>query len=207
MTNLHRDRKRILFVEDHEDTWEVVAFHLREYQLTIARNFNEGLHLARQRYFDLYILDNWLPDGSGIELCHLIRKFDPNTPILFYSATDNEHDMEEALRTCAQVYLVKPTGIDELERCVTRLMSVAGKRNSEAWQAEVKAIREELAVQRLENVELKANAKEKHLRSKDKLMRLKAEKAFLEAGGTRGDFARRWPSVFVEEVLRRRAGE
>jgi len=86
-------------------------------------------------------------------------------------------------------------------------MSVAGKRNFEAWQAEIKAVREELAVQRLENVELEANAKEKRLRCKEKLMRLRAERAFLEAGGTRGDFARRWPSVFVEEVRRRRAGE
>jgi len=37
-------------------------------------------------------------------------------------------------------------------------------------------------------------------------MRLKAEKAFLEAGGTRGEFARRWPSVFTEE-MRGRGGK
>jgi hypothetical protein len=36
--------------------------------------------------------------------------------------------------------------------------------------------------------------------AKEKALRLKAEMAFLAAGGARGDFAREWPSVFLEEV-------
>jgi hypothetical protein len=47
-------------------------------------------------------------------------------------------------------------------------------------------------------------ARDRLLRAEEKLMRLKAEKAFLDAGGTRGEFARRWPSVFTEEVRGRR---
>ena len=84
MANHERNRKRILFVEDHEDAWEIVAFSLPEFNLTCARSFDEGLRFAQRRDFDLYILDNWLPDGSGIGLCRAIREFDPHTPILFY---------------------------------------------------------------------------------------------------------------------------
>jgi len=51
-----------------------------------ASDFDEGLRLAQQQDFDLYILDNWMPDKSGVELCRAIRAFDPYTPILFYSA-------------------------------------------------------------------------------------------------------------------------
>jgi hypothetical protein len=43
-------------------------------------------------------------------------------------------------------------------------------------------------------------AKNKCMRAKEKALRLKAEMAFLAAGGARGDFAREWPSVFLEEV-------
>ena len=57
MASPKRKRKRILFVEDHEDTWEIVAFSLAEYEIICARNFDEGLRLARRRRFDLYILD------------------------------------------------------------------------------------------------------------------------------------------------------
>jgi len=58
---------------------------LEELKLTFAGAFDDWLRLARQGYFDLYILDNWLPDGSGIGLRRAIREFDPHTPILFYS--------------------------------------------------------------------------------------------------------------------------
>lgn len=194
-----RERKRILLVEDQEDAWEIVSFNLPEYKLICARNFDEGLCLARRRYFDLYILDNWLPDGSGISLCRAIREFDPNTPILFYSAAGYARDIEEALRAGAQAYLVKPVTHNDLLQTAERLM-LKGKKDTEAWRAEIKAIREEMAIQCSENSERIANARERSLRAKEKLMRLRAERAFLAAGGTRGEFARRWPSVFVEEV-------
>jgi DNA-binding response OmpR family regulator len=202
--NPNRERKRILMVEDHEDDWELVALQLRDYRFTFARDFDEGLRLAQRGYFDLYILDNWLPDGSGIGLCRLIREFDPHTPILFYSGAGYERDIQEALRSGAQAYLVKPVIPNDLERAVTRLTSPVSESDSEAWRAEIATIREELAIHYKEQVERMEGAKEKRLRAEEKLMRLKAEKAFLAAGGTRGEFARRWPSVFVDEVRSRR---
>jgi DNA-binding response OmpR family regulator len=200
MTNQNRERRRILLVEDPEDAWEIVAFTLAECKLTFARNFDGGLRLARQGYFDLYILDNWLPDGSGIGLCSAIREFDPYTPILFCSAAVCERDIEDALRAGAQDYLVKPVIPGELMQAVSRLISAAGETVFEARRAEVAAIREELAIRHMENAELREHAKENRLRAEEKVMRVKAQIAFLAAGAARGDFAREWPSVFLEEV-------
>jgi len=197
-----RDRKRILLVDDQEDTWEMVTYSLSEYRLICARDFKEGLLLARRRYFDLYILDNWLPDGSGVKMCRLIREFDPHTPILFYSAVGYAPDIREGLNAGAQAYLVKPVGFDELRQAIRRLISAARERDLEARQAEVAAILEELTIRRMENAERQEKAKEKRLRSEKKAVRLKAEMAFLSAGGTRGEFARQWPSVFIEGALK-----
>ena len=58
MASPSRERKRVLLVDDHEDDWEMVAFKFREYKLPFARDFDEGLRLVRQWYFDLYTLDN-----------------------------------------------------------------------------------------------------------------------------------------------------
>jgi DNA-binding response OmpR family regulator len=196
----NRDRKRILLVEDHIDNWDLVEFNLEEYMVICARDFREGMRLARQRYFDLYILDNWLPDRSGVELCRLIREFDPHTPILFYSAAGYARDTLEAMRAGAQGYLVKPVSFCELRQAVTQLISAAGEKDSEARRAEVAAIREELAIRRMENAEQIEKAREQYLRSAKKTLRLKAQMAFLKAGGTRGDFARQWPFVFIEEA-------
>jgi DNA-binding response OmpR family regulator len=131
---------QILLVEDHDDAWEIVELTLAECKLTFARNFDDGLRLARQGYFDIYILGNWLPDGSGIGLCRVIREFDPHTPILFCSAANCERDIEDALRAGAQDYLIKPFIPDELMQAVSRLIYAAGETVFEARRAEVAAI-------------------------------------------------------------------
>jgi DNA-binding response OmpR family regulator len=194
MENFDRERKRILFVEDYEDARELAELTLTEYTLITARNFSEGLLLARRGYFDLYILDNWLPDRSGIELCRAIREFDPHTPILFYSAAAYERDIEEALRAGAQDYISKPVVPDELRQAISRLISAARETAFEARRAEIAVIREDLAIRRMEIAELREKVKQRRLRS----TRIKAQIAFLNAGGTRGDFAREWLSVFLK---------
>ena len=73
--------------------------------------------------YDLYLLDSWLPDGSGLDLCRKIREFDERTPILFYSAAA-EIDRELALSNGAQGYLTKPTLNTELCDLVSRLINV-----------------------------------------------------------------------------------
>jgi DNA-binding response OmpR family regulator len=200
MMNSNRGKKRILMVEDHEDAWEIAALSLEEYTLIYARNFQEGLRLARCGYFDLYILDNWLPDGNGIELCRVIREFDPHTPILFYSACAYPRDLQTAFSGGAQAYLTKPVSSEDLMQAVTQLISVTSETAFEARRMEIAAIREELAIRGTEIAERVEKAKKKYLRAKEKALRLKAEMAFLAAGGARGDFAREWPSVFLEEV-------
>src|SRR5262245_39374148 len=200
MMNSDRERKRILLVEDQEDAWDIVAYHLGEHELFYARDFDEGLRLARSEYFDLYILDSWLPDGSGTGLCRAIREFDPHTPILFCSAVANERDIEDALRAGAQDYLVKPVIADELKQAVALLISVPPETAFEARQAESAAIREELAIRQTENVERLEGAKKKYLFARVKAIRLRAEMAFLAAGGARGDFAREWPPGFLDEL-------
>lgn len=122
MANLDKEKKCILLVEDEEDAKELVAFTLPKYTITCANDFSEALRLVQRKYFDLYILDNWLPDRSGVELCRLIREFDQHTPILFYSAAAYTRDIREAARAGAQEYLVKPVDSDELRRAVAQLI-------------------------------------------------------------------------------------
>jgi DNA-binding response OmpR family regulator len=200
MTTFRADKKQILFVDDDECTHELVTLMLDNHEVVATYNSFQGLRLALDQYFDLYILDNRLPDWSGIGLCRAIREFDPHTPILFYSAAAYKRDIDEALRSGAQAYLIKPVHPDDLKLAVARLTSPVGGRDAEAWQAEIAVIREELATQRVKNTELRESAREQRLRAQEKRMRLKAERAFLVAGGTRGEFARLWPSVLVEEA-------
>ena len=119
----------ILFVEDHEDTRELIVIMMQTwgYSITGVRTIAEGLRLAKEGSFDLYLFDGKLPDGTGVELCKQIREFDKQTPIVFYSASAYDVNKEEALAAGAQGYLAKPADPVELELIIAESISGIGK--------------------------------------------------------------------------------
>jgi Response regulators consisting of a CheY-like receiver domain and a winged-helix DNA-binding domain len=114
----------ILFVEDNLDTQEIVSMFLQieGYRVTSAHTAAEALRLVRTQAFDLYLLDNRLPDESGIALCQQLRESDPHTPIIFYSALAYETDKQQALAAGAQGYLTKPCNLTELEQVISAFL-------------------------------------------------------------------------------------
>ena len=117
--------RRILYIEDHDDTRDLVTIVLRQndYDVITGSTIEAGIRLARSGLFDLYLLDAWLPDGSGLDLSKQIREFDPLTPILFYSAAAYDADREDALNSGAQGYLIKPSQTSELCSLVSALIN------------------------------------------------------------------------------------
>lgn len=115
---------RVLYIEDHEDTRELVTLVLEQksYEVVTGSTVESGVALANAQAFDLYLFDSWLPDGSGLELCKQIREFDKATPILFYSAAAYETDREQAIQSGAQAYLIKPSQPSELSNLVSLLI-------------------------------------------------------------------------------------
>jgi DNA-binding response OmpR family regulator len=122
--NIPRNVARVLYVEDHEDTRELVTLVLEQksFEVVTGGTIASGVALAGSEQFDLYLLDSWLPDGSGLDLCKQIRTFDKSTPILFYSAAAYEIDRDQAIKSGAQAYLVKPSHPSELCRVVETLI-------------------------------------------------------------------------------------
>src|SRR5262249_38410677 len=173
MTNSSVQKKRILFVEDDELLYGLVSLSLTGYRIVTARDFTEGLRLARQRYFDLYILDHNLPDRTGVELCRCIREFDPYMPVLFVSGGTCESDVREGLTVGAQIYITKPSSPDVIEWAVARLTIDASAKAFEARQAEIAAIREELATRFGENALRYNDANGRRLRAEEKVLRVK----------------------------------
>jgi len=107
--------------------WFVSSYVLAmgNYEVVAAANYDDALLLARTNRFDLYLIDNWMSGGSGIDLCKKLREFDTWTPILFYSGAAYERDKQQAFAAGAQGYLVKPVDNDELLEEVSRIISAA----------------------------------------------------------------------------------
>lgn len=113
---------RILCVEDDKDTCELIGVLFPDYDLRFAHNMSEGLTLFENGIFDLCVLDNWLPDGSGIELCRKIRAINSTIPIIFASAVGYQTEIQKALDAGAQEYLIKPYEPEKLQKIVKNLL-------------------------------------------------------------------------------------
>lgn len=122
---MERTKARILHVDDHQDTRLMMAALLQDcgYGVLTAGSVAEGLELAKEISFDLYILDVRLPDGTGVELCQKLRSMHPAAPILYYSAYGDEADHESALAACGDAYLKKPVCIADIENSIAQLLA------------------------------------------------------------------------------------
>ena len=119
--------RQVLFVEDTADTRDLVEFSLQSEGFTVAtaQTADEGLALARTKTFALILLDIGLPDKDGLELCREIRRFDQQTPILFYTAFAELLDQEEATKAGAQGTLRKPEDTARLGEAARQLIDKA----------------------------------------------------------------------------------
>jgi DNA-binding response OmpR family regulator len=124
-------RKRILCVDDDEDTRDMMEALLGQYgyQAVIAASVSDALESARSGGLVLCILDHWITEFNGIELCQQIRAFDSHTPIMFYSGAAYQADIKKGLDAGAQAYLVKPD-FDHLKPTIDRLIDEAGSKHS-----------------------------------------------------------------------------
>lgn len=115
---------RILCVEDNRDISGYICEMLKiaGYQAVVAENLIDGLRQARSGNFNLILLDYNLPDGTGLELCKLIRALDRQTPILFYSSATDLEIQRAALQAGAQGYIGKMEAFDILEQTITKLI-------------------------------------------------------------------------------------
>ena len=101
--------KRIFFVEDDLSLIHGLSFALRQqgYEIVNARTCLEAETLWQDDSYDLVILDVTLPDGSGYDLCRLIRQ-SSKVPILFLTAADEETDVIMGLDIGGDDYITKP---------------------------------------------------------------------------------------------------
>ena len=118
---------RILCTEDDQDTRELLVMLLEQagYVVNCTESPLQALKLAREVFYDLILVDNWMPQMTGDQLTREIRTFNVSTPILYYSGAAFESDKQLARDAGAQGYLVKPEGISTLVDEVARLIAEA----------------------------------------------------------------------------------
>ncbi|WP_432666400.1 response regulator transcription factor [Wukongibacter baidiensis] len=101
--------KRIYLVEDEKSLNLVLKRYLEMegYDVTSFLDGNSAMERIKDLP-DLWILDIMLPDIDGYQLIKTIKEFNPNTPVIFISARNEELDRVVGLELGSDDYLSKP---------------------------------------------------------------------------------------------------
>lgn len=113
-------------MDDHSDICELAGTLLSDYEVSSAYSMADAIKQATAGKFDLYLLDYHLPDGTGLELCLMLRTFDPITPILFATGTSSITETQ-VITAGAQGLIRKDAAYtDNLVNRVSQLLPMAG---------------------------------------------------------------------------------
>jgi two-component system OmpR family response regulator len=128
--------RRILCIESHADTRTMLTtiLGLLSYQIVSAQTVTEGLNLARNESFDLYLLGDRYTDGTSIELCRQLRSFDSLTPIVIFSTSTQAAERHQALHEGAQEHISKP---GEILKLIERISALVERQENGARMAGV----------------------------------------------------------------------
>lgn len=107
--------KKILIIEDETSIAELERDYLEinGYEVDIECMGKMGLMKAKDKDYDLIILDLMLPEISGFEICREIRRI-KDIPIIMVSAKKEDVDKIRGLGLGADDYVTKPFSPGEL---------------------------------------------------------------------------------------------
>lgn len=130
---------KILLVEDNEAIILGLEYLLQAegFQCVSARNSNEAREWVKRQKFDLCLLDISLPDGSGYDLCGLMRR-EQQLPVIFLTAKEDENDVVKGFDLGAEDYIIKPFRNRELISRIRNVLRRHGKDNKILYHAYLK---------------------------------------------------------------------
>jgi two-component system response regulator CitB len=116
----------VLIVEDELRIAELHAQFIRQHSrfnpVGIASTQAETRRMIRVLKPDLILLDNFMPDGLGIDLMREMLS-DKNAPdVIFITAASDIETVREAVRCGTFDYLLKPIGYDRLQDTLQRYL-------------------------------------------------------------------------------------
>ena len=128
---------RILVVDDEKLIVKGIRFSLEQDNMEVdcAYDGEEAINLAKQKEYDVVLLDVMLPKFDGYEVCQAIREFS-EMPIIMLTANGNDMDKILGLEYGADDYITKPFNILEVKARIKAIMRRNTKKSRRESRAE-----------------------------------------------------------------------
>ena len=117
-----KEKSSILVVDDEIDFLEVIKriLQIKGYMVEIAASAGEAVSLARERFYNVAILDISLPDTDGTELLSMLLDIHPDMIAIMLTGHSSVQNATRSLNRGAFAYLEKPLDPDNLLSVIGR---------------------------------------------------------------------------------------
>ncbi len=134
--------KEVLIIEDDGDIANLVAIHLRDMDcnVSIAANGRVGYERAKEKSYDLIVLDIMLPEMDGLEICSRLRSEKNTAPIVMLTSKGENMDKIMGLEYGADMYATKPFNIVEFKTMLKALFRRIEISRSETYAEQCEVI-------------------------------------------------------------------
>ena len=121
-----QERKKILVVDDNQDSRELVIKILgrKNYSLLEAQDGEDALNKIISEKPDLVLMDISMPKMDGFEVTRILKTMDDfrNIPIVALTAHAMKGDCEKALAAGCAGYITKPINIREFNEQIKQFL-------------------------------------------------------------------------------------
>ncbi|MFR5601506.1 MAG: response regulator transcription factor [Lachnospiraceae bacterium] len=124
---------RVLVVDDEKLIVKGIRFSLEQdgMEVDCAYDGEEAINLAKEKEYDVVLLDVMLPKFDGFEVCQAIREFS-EMPIIMLTAKGGDMDKILGLEYGADDYITKPFNILEVKARIKAIMRRNSKKNKKS---------------------------------------------------------------------------
>ena len=138
--------RKVLVVDDEKLIVKGIRFSLEQdgMEVDCAYDGEEAVEKAKDKKYDIILLDLMLPKMDGLEVCQQIREFS-NVPIVMLTAKGEDMDKILGLEYGADDYITKPFSVIELQARVKAFLRRANEyarsmpeRENEAGQTQIR---------------------------------------------------------------------
>ena len=115
--------KKVLVVDDEKLIVKGIRFSLEQdgMEVDCAYDGEKALECAKNKEYDMILLDLMLPKMNGLEVCQQIREFS-DVPIIMLTAKGEDMDKILGLEYGADDYITKPFNILEVKARIKAIM-------------------------------------------------------------------------------------
>ncbi|MCB0156085.1 MAG: response regulator [Anaerolineae bacterium] len=116
---------RILIVDDERDVIEYLAdvMDLGGWQTSSAVNGVEAVLKVMDGGIDAVIMDIRMPKLDGVNALRIMKRIQPDLPVIMLTGQAGQGDMYESTRLGAFTCLMKPVEIDKLIETVRKMLA------------------------------------------------------------------------------------